>query len=83
MDRAQANAAKFLLIPILLSLASLAVAGYVGFTGGDKVIAVDLATLKAQRSADKEQLERIENGVRRLEDKVDEALREHRGTSTR
>lgn len=67
------------IVPILLALLSLVVSGYVGYSNNDKAVAVEIATLKTQRSGDKEQLDRIERTVNRLENKVDDLLRDSRG----
>lgn len=50
-------------LPLFIAGTSLLASAYVGFNHNDKAIAIDIATLKAERVGDNARLDRIEHKV--------------------
>ena len=66
------------IVPLAIAIAtgvlSLVVSAYVGYSSNDKVLAVKVGQVETQQKNDGDRLNRIENNINNIDDKVDRIL---------
>lgn len=67
------------IIPILIATISLVIASYSSYAKNDKDTTGRVIAVEVQQKNDADRLQRIENKVDRLNDKLDEILTRERG----